>query len=181
MKPQLSPEEKLQLLKIAKEAIDDSVQGCNRNLDNIPPGPLSEPFGCFVTIKQQGRLRGCIGCFSAETPLAQTVREMARAAACRDPRFYPVSTEELPELAVEISVLSPLEKISAIEEILPGTHGLYIEKKMFRGVLLPQVAVEYGWDRETFLQQTCLKAGLEQDAWKNEADIYIFTAEIFGE
>lgn len=109
------------------------------------------------------------------------VQEMASAAANHDPRFYPISREELPELTVEVSVLSPLKKIGAIDEILPGTHGLYIEKNMFRGVLLPQVAIEFCWDRETFLQQTCLKAGLDPDAWKHEADIYIFTAEVFAD
>jgi uncharacterized protein len=181
VKTQLTLKEQRQLLAIARDAISATVCKTGPGPDTTAHGNLQNRCGCFVTIKSQGRLRGCIGCFAADTTLPETVRDMAAAAATSDPRFYPVTQEEIPELSIELSILSPLEKINTIEEILPGTHGLYIEKNMFRGVLLPQVAVEYGWDRETFLEQTCLKAGLESDAWKNEADIYIFSALIINE
>jgi AmmeMemoRadiSam system protein A len=128
-----------------------------------------------------GALRGCIGQLTPDKPLLQQVKEMAAAAATRDPRFYPMKREDLDRFSIEISVLSPLKKISSPEEIEVGKHGLYIEKNFYRGVLLPQVAVEYGWDRDTFLQQTCVKAGLDSDAWKDEAAIYIFSADIFSE
>jgi AmmeMemoRadiSam system protein A len=106
---------------------------------------------------------------------------MAVSAATRDPRFYPLRKEELGESTLEISVLTPLQKVSSIEEIEVGKHGLYIEKNTARGVLLPQVATEYGWDRETFLSQTSIKAGMMADSWKEGADIYIFGAEVFNE
>jgi len=181
MENRLTAEEKSLLLQIARDSIVESVTRCavqGRKVDN---GKLLSKSGCFVTIKIHDRLRGCIGSFTSGKPLHTTVREMAVAAATRDPRFYPLSHEELADIKLEISVLSPLKKIETVEEIQVGTHGLYIEKDLFRGVLLPQVATEYGWDRTSFLAQTCLKAGLDKDAWKNEADIYIFTAQIFSE
>jgi len=106
---------------------------------------------------------------------------MAVAAATKDPRFYPMKKQDLAEFKVEISVLSPLQKISSIEEIEVGTHGIYLERNFHRGVLLPQVATEYGWDRDAFLQQTALKAGMGRDDWKENTDIYIFSAQVFGE
>jgi len=105
---------------------------------------------------------------------------MAVAAATRDPRFYPMKLEDLENFYLEISVLTPLHKISSPEEIIVGEHGIYLEKNFSRGVLLPQVAVEHGWDRETFLRQTCLKAGLHEDAWLEGAELSIFSAEVFS-
>ncbi|NMC74006.1 MAG: AmmeMemoRadiSam system protein A [Geobacteraceae bacterium] len=177
----ISPEEQQLLLQIAREAIHEAVGAGSPCEKQEGKGNLLEKRGCFVTITTRGRLRGCIGLFSSDKPLCSTVREMAIAAATKDPRFYPLTKDELGEIELEISVLSPLKKIQSIEEIQVGVHGIYIEKNMFRGVLLPQVASEHGWDRTTFLEQTCLKAGLEPDAWKNEADIYIFSAQIFGD
>jgi AmmeMemoRadiSam system protein A len=177
----VTPEEQKTLLQIARESIIEAVSAGNVGAKQTGSGNLLLKRGCFITIKMQGRLRGCIGIFTSDKPLHATVREMAIAAATQDPRFYPMVQEELGDFGLEISILSPLKKIESIEEIRVGIHGLYIEKNLFRGVLLPQVASEHGWDRITFLAQTCLKAGLETDAWKNDADIYIFSAQVFGE
>lgn len=180
MENRLSSEEQKQLLQIARESIVESVTRGAVNARKGDNGNLLSKRGCFVTLKMLGRLRGCIGSFTSDKPLYATVQEMAVAAATRDPRFYPLRPEELDDIELEISVLSPLHKIESVEEIQIGIHGLYIEKDLFHGVLLPQVATEFGWDRTTFLAQTCLKAGLDKDAWKIEADIYIFSAQIFG-
>jgi AmmeMemoRadiSam system protein A len=178
---QLTRKEQQQLLTIARKTILEYIRKGAAEQISVANDDLAEKLGCFVTIKMHDRLRGCIGCFTSEKPLWQTVQEFAIAAASRDPRFYPLHPDELDDISIEISVLSPLKKIESIDEILVGTHGLYIEKNMYRGVLLPQVATEYGWDKTTFLTQTCLKAGLEPDAWESGADIYIFSAQVFGE
>ncbi len=177
----LSETEKRKLLLIARESIVNQVKGSQVPKFDITDENLKEKRGCFVTIKIGGRLRGCLGQFTSDKPLYHLVKEMAIAAATRDPRFYPLESDELDKIVLEISVLSPLKKIESIEEIEVGRHGLYIEKNFYRGVLLPQVAVEYDWDRSTFLEQTCIKAGLEKNDWKEETDIYIFSAEVFGE
>lgn len=180
MENRLLLRERDELLRIARESIVESVcPGCAAEM-KVGSGNLLAKSGCFVTIKIRGRLRGCIGTFISEKPLYETVREMAVAAATRDPRFYPLGPDELDLIDLEISVLSPLRRIESIDEIEVGVHGLYIEKDLYRGVLLPQVATEYGWDRSTFLAQTCLKAGLDKDAWEEGAAIYIFSAQIFG-
>lgn len=181
MNGNLSDTEKAKLLAIARECIISHVKGTQAPKFDITEENLAANRGCFVTIKSGGKLRGCLGQFTSEKPLHHLVREMAIAAATRDPRFYPLQSGDLENIELEISVLSPLTKIDSIEEIEVGKHGLYIEKNFYRGVLLPQVAVEYGWDRNTFLEQTCLKAGLEKNDWKEETDIYIFSAEVFGE
>jgi len=181
VKNHLSAAEKSLLLEIAREAILTYVRQGSKPALKASCDNLSAKQGCFVTIKQNGNLRGCLGQFTADKPLCQLIQEMAIAAATRDPRFYPMVNDDLQNFDLEISVLSPLQKIESVEEIEVGTHGLYIEKNFYRGVLLPQVAVEYGWDRNTFLSQTCLKAGLDQDAWKEDADIFIFSAEVFGD
>lgn len=180
MSPELTENDKQQLLLIAREAVTSTVKA-----SAVPETLVSEPNlqgnqGCFVCIKINGALRGCIGNFASDKPLYQMVREMAASAATHDPRFYPMKPQDLCNFSIEISVLSPLEKISSPEEIEVGTHGIYLEKNYSRGVLLPQVAVEYGWDRDTFLSQTCLKAGLRHDDWKEGADIYTFCAQVFG-
>lgn len=133
-----------------------------------------------MTLHKDGRLRGCIGMVIAMKALDETVREMARAAALEDPRFEPVSEEELPRIEVEISVLSPMREITA-NEVVVGRHGLLISHDGRRGLLLPQVPVEWNWDREMFLAQTCMKAGLSPDQWMRGAKIEAFTAEVFGE
>ena len=142
---------------------------------------LKEKMGAFVCLKTHGELKGCIGHIKGFLPLDETIREMAKQAAFYDPRFAPLDAGEWKETEVEISVLTPMRKIESVEEIEVGMHGLYIEKGLDTGLLLPQVAVEYGWDRATFLRETCLKAGLPPDAWKDGADIYVFTADVFGE
>jgi AmmeMemoRadiSam system protein A len=177
----LSTEEKEKLLAIARESITCHVKGEQVPVFDVKEENLLKCVGCFVTIKSDGKLRGCLGQFTSGKPLHMLVREMAVAAATRDPRFYPMRNEDLANFELEISVLSPLERIDSVDEIEVGKHGLYIEKNFYRGVLLPQVAVEYGWDRNTFLSQTCLKAGLGKDDWKDEAEIYIFSAEVFAE
>ena len=177
----LNSADKKLLLQLAREAITTTVQSGKIRVHQITDTHLLAPHGCFVTIKRQGTLRGCIGNFNSEKPLYLLVQEMAASAATRDPRFYPMKEEDLAEFELEISVLSPLNKIASPEEVVVGKHGLYLEKNFSRGVLLPQVAVEHGWDRETFLNQTALKAGLKKEDWKEGADIYLFTAEVFGE
>src|SRR5208282_4436314 len=146
MQKQMSFKEKQLLIEIARETIISHVLTGTipkRDVNNIN---LQVKQGCFVCIKINGMLRGCIGNFLSDKPLYQLVQEMAVSAATRDPRFYPMKKDDLKDFDLEISVLSPLHKISSIEEIEVGVHGLYMEKNFSRGVLLPQVAVEYGWD-----------------------------------
>lgn len=156
----------------------------------VPPVPVSEldpglmqTCGAFVTLHSGPRLRGCIGTFEATAPLAEAVRDMAVAAATRDPRFPSVTVTELPDLRLEISVLSPRWTVTdPLTELRVGEHGIYITKGWHRGVLLPQVATDNGWDLDTFLQHTCLKAGLGTDAWRApDAQVQGFSAQVFGE
>lgn len=181
MNEKLNSTEKKLLLQLAREAITSTVQTGKTSVRQVTDPKLVAPHGCFVTIKRQGALRGCIGNFSSEKPLYLLVQEMAVSAATRDPRFYPMKEEDLAEFDLEISVLSTLSKVDSPEEVVVGKHGLYLEKNFSRGVLLPQVAVEQGWDRETFLNQTALKAGLKKEDWKEGTDIYVFSAEVFAE
>lgn len=178
----LSESESEILLSIAHQAIHGLLSNQIYRPDPREEKNLNKSFGCFVTIKRHGELRGCIGNFQSDLPLYKLVAEMAVASASKDPRFHPMEKSELDDFSLEISVLSPLEKIDDIEQIEVGTHGIYIEKNFSRGVLLPQVATEQGWDRPTFLQQTCLKAGLPPDAWQSsDADVYIFSAQVIKE
>jgi len=177
----LTKKERKELLKIAREAIVDHVANGKVPAVTSTSEGLNLHSGCFVTIKQKGELRGCIGNFVSDQPLYLLVQEMALSAATRDPRFYPMKANDLADFTLDISVLSPLEKTASIEEIKVGKHGIYIVKGSYRGVLLPQVATEYGWNRDQFLRHTCLKAGLPEDAWQGECDIYIFSAQVFGE
>lgn len=165
---------------IAKTVVENKVRGKAVPEFKIESPILKENRGAFVTIQKKGQLRGCIGYIEGHGPLHKTIEEMAEAAAFRDPRFTPVKENELPELEIEISVLTPLKKIQDINEIQVGKHGIYIKKDWFSGLLLPQVATEYGWDRQTFLEHTCQKAGLPPNAWKDKnIEIYIFSADIF--
>jgi uncharacterized protein len=177
----ISPKEKQLLLKIARDTIVSYVMDETVPQIEITNKNLQVNQGCFVCVKINGMLRGCIGNFISQKPLYLLVQEMAVSAATQDPRFYPMKMSELEDFNLEISVISPLSKISSIDEIKVGVHGLYLEKNFSRGVLLPQVAVEYGWDRETFLAQTCLKAGLAKDDWKEGTDIFIFSAHVFND
>jgi len=186
--PEFSPEERKILLTIAQAAIAAKFAGkpLPDRSSFAPSSPgvwaaLEKPRGVFTTLYLRGELRGCVGYVAAIRPLAQAVAETACAAAFEDSRFWPVSAEEAPELKVSLSVLSPLFPIHA-GQVEVGRHGLVISDGLRRGLLLPQVPVEHGWDRETFLQQTCRKAGLPLDAWKwKSATIEAFEAEVFGE
>jgi len=179
---ELSAREKEILLSIARQAIEQFIRTGEYEVEPREEKSLNTRSGCFVSIKQDGRLRGCIGNFQSELPLFEEVAEMAVSSATKDPRFYPMTEGDLDGFKLEISVLSPLHKIEEVDEIEIGRHGIYLEKSFHRGVLLPQVAAEHDWDRETFLKQTCIKAGLPTEAWKNEdAEIYIFSAQVFAE
>lgn len=143
---------------------------------------LNQKRGAFVSLHEKGgALRGCIGYVEPIKPLLQTIVDMAIACATKDPRFDPVTPDEFPNLDLEVSVLSPLEHVRRVEEIQVGKHGLMIKKGYYSGLLLPQVAVEFGWDRAQFLRETSRKAGLSADAWKeSDAKLYVFSAQVFG-
>ncbi len=174
-----SPSERTLLLRLAHQSIEAALE--NRPVDLTPPDAhLAELRGAFTTLHLKGRLRGCIGYVFPTQSLYQTVAETARAAAFDDPRFQPVTLPEASGLKVEISVLSPLRPVAS-EEVIVGKHGLVVTQGNRRGLLLPQVPVEWEWDRQTFLAQTCLKAGLEPEAWRHGAEVQAFTAEVFGE
>jgi AmmeMemoRadiSam system protein A len=178
----LTEVEKKGLLDIARRTIESRLTSSEQQVSVVASKKLEEKRGAFVTIKKHGKLRGCIGYIEAIKPLCQVVEEMAEAAAFRDPRFVPLTFDELKDLDIEISVLTPLKQVKDINEIEVGIHGIYIVRKGNSGLLLPQVATEYGWDRQTFLGQTCLKAGLDYNAWRDkDTKIYIFSADVFSE
>jgi AmmeMemoRadiSam system protein A len=168
------------LLEIARAAVSARVEG--RTF--APPegaGVLQQPSGAFVTLTEAGELRGCIGYPESEEPLARVVAQCAAAAAASDPRFPPVTPDEVPRLHLEISVLGPIVPVADPAEIVVGRDGLVVQHGFRRGLLLPQVAVEWGWDTLTFLSHTCAKAGLPRDAWRSGAQVFRFEAEVFGE
>jgi AmmeMemoRadiSam system protein B/AmmeMemoRadiSam system protein A len=176
----LSEEEKKTLHEIAHTVIWNKASGKKVPEFNSTSERLKELRGAFVTINKKGSLRGCIGHIKGVKPLYQSVEDMAAAAAFQDPRFPPVTKKELKDLDIEISVLTPFKQITDVSEIEVGKHGLFIERGFNSGLLLPQVATEYNWDRDTFLEHTCRKAGLPPDAWKEkDIKIYIFSADIF--
>mgnify|MGYP005834943947 CR=1 FL=1 len=178
----LNKEERKSLIQLARNTI-------KARLSRQPPPeyiPCSKALkvrsGAFVTLHKGGSLRGCIGLVQATKPLYETVREMAIAAAFEDPRFPPLSRDEFDDIDIEISVMSPVRQISDVNEIEVGKHGIIIKRGFNQGLLLPQVATEQGWDRNTFLEHTCYKAGLSGDCWqKPGTEIYIFSAEVFSE
>jgi AmmeMemoRadiSam system protein B/AmmeMemoRadiSam system protein A len=176
----LTEEEKETLRQIAYSSIERRLKGEKTPMGDVLTGPLKEKRGAFVSLHKHGQLRGCIGSIQPTKPLHQTVEEMAAAAAFDDPRFESLTSKELKDIELEISVLTPLERIRDVKEIEVGRHGLYIKKGFFSGLLLPQVATDYHWDRLTFLEETCRKAGLPRNAWKEkDAEIYLFSADIF--
>jgi AmmeMemoRadiSam system protein A len=178
----LSEDEKRLLLKLALDAINASVKKHPMPDYTTKSGNLLMPRGAFVTIYRHGDLRGCIGYVQPHRPLVETVIDAAIKAASEDFRFNPLTEEELMEIDVEISVLSPLTRIEDFRNIRIGIHGIMIEQGSYRGLLLPQVAAEHGWDAGTFLSQTCRKAGLMPDAWKHpQTRVSVFTAEVIGE
>jgi len=174
-----SPAERTSLLTLAHQAILSALQQRDISLDP-PSAHLAEPRGVFTSLYLREELRGCVGYVLPTAPLYRAVAETARAAAFDDTRFDPVKMDEAASLRVELSVLSLPRPIQA-DAVEVGRHGLLISSAGFRGLLLPQVPVERGWDRITFLEQTCRKAGLPIDAWESGATIEAFTAEVFGE
>src|SRR5262245_3768345 len=168
------------LLSIARQALEARVAG-DRPPQVICIGPLALRCGAFVSIHNGDQLRGCLGRLSPSSPLGATLVYLGGAVADSDPRFPPVLPDELPWLQMEISLLTPERSIASIDEITVGTHGVIVEQGRSRGLLLPQVATEFGWDRETFLQHACQKAGLPDCAWKTGARMLVFEARIFAE
>jgi MEMO1 family protein len=179
----LSDAEEDELMALARKSVETAVK--EQKLYECPASarePLMQERGAFVTLKKNGQLRGCIGYSAPLKPLYFTVRDVAAMAAVRDIRFPPVGARELPELQYEISVLSPLRRVLDVNRIEVGKHGLVVKKGSKEGLLLPQVPVEQGWDRNTFLQQACVKAGLPVSAWQDDdTDVFEFTALVFGE
>jgi len=180
----LDRDEQRCLLELARQAIAAAVGGAPLDLNawsaRLPAEQLREPGAAFVTLRHFGRLRGCVGTVRAVKSLYLAVADAAISAAVRDPRFEPVAAEELPQLKIEISLLSPFFPVQP-EEVKPGEHGLMISQGFHRGLLLPCTAVEHGWSRESFLAETCAKAGLERGAWQKGALIEAFTAFVFSE
>jgi uncharacterized protein len=172
---------KQELVEIARAAVTAAVKGSAADVPHLADPPSAS--GAFVTLKSHGQLRGCIGTLECRRAIDEEVARVAVSAAREDPRFDPVRPAELPDLEVEVSVLGPLERIDPLDPdaVVVGRHGLVVEQGWRRGLLLPQVAPEWGWDREQFLEQTCRKAGLPLDAWRHGATVYRFEAEVFGE
>ena len=179
----LTDDQKMYLLRIARASLEAAVEGGQAPDVHTEDAALLEERGAFVTLKRGGELRGCLGYVEGIEPLIQAVAENAAAAAERDPRFSPVRPAELPGILIEVSALTPLKLVENPEaEVEVGTHGLMVCLGPNRGLLLPQVPEEWGWEREEFLQHTCQKAGLAPDEWHNpSAEIYSFEAEVFGE
>jgi AmmeMemoRadiSam system protein A len=179
----LTDEQKSALLRVARESMTAHVLGHSaRPVDDSPE--LPDASGVFVTIKRRGELRGCLGTLQCRAGLAEEVARCARDSASEDPRFPRVARAELPDLTLEVSVLGPLEPIDPREPdaVVVGRHGLVVEDGRRRGLLLPQVPVEWGWSAEQFLRQTCNKANLAEDCWSSgSARVYRFEAEVFGE
>lgn len=169
------------LMQLAEDVINACVKGQPIPQPQEIPAICKEKRGAFVTIEKHGRLRGCIGYILPVYQLYETVIEVAQSAALRDPRFNPVTPDELKDLDLEISVLTVPEKIDDPSIIKVGKHGIIIKRGFYQGLLLPQVATDYGWDRETFLEHTCQKAGLPPNAWKDKnTEISIFSAQVFN-
>lgn len=181
----LNPQQRTQLLTIARRSIETVLEGGRPAVDAAAvDADLQRPSGAFVSLHmgKGGDLRGCIGSIQPVAPLVQAVANNAVNAAFRDPRFHPLRKDELVVLHIEISVMSPIVPVASVEEIEVGRDGLIIARGSRAGLLLPQVATEYGWDRETFLRHTCTKAGLPPDSWRSpDVRIERFWAEVFGE
>ena len=168
------------LLALAREAITDCARGI-RPPEVAAPGAGARLAGLFVSLHKHGDLRGCIGRLDTNEPLSKIVADCARSACSADPRFPPVSPAELPDIDIELSVLGDLEPIASPDDVIVGQHGLVVELGRARGLLLPQVATQWGWDARGFVEQTCRKAGLPTDAWQHGAKLWRFEAEVFTE
>lgn len=179
----LNDAQRKRLLQIARESITSYVRDGKKKTFIEKDPALNRNMGAFVTLQENGDLRGCIGNMVGQGPLYQTVADMAIEAATGDPRFQKLAPQEIGKIGIEISVLSPMERVRSADEIkIPG-HGVIVRKGFASGVYLPQVATETGWTKEEFLTSLCAqKAGLAPDAWKDPStEIYVFTAEVFGE
>lgn len=175
-----SKQERRDILELARESLRESIYHNRQNIAIPENGIFALRCGAFVSLHRLGKLRGCIGIIEPAENLGRTVVQCAVSAAREDPRFAPLHPEEVEDVEIEVSVLTPPEPIDA-ENVVIGKHGLLIEQGLRRGLLLPQVAVEHGLDREKFLQETCRKAGIEADAWKDkDTRIFGFTCEIIG-
>lgn len=181
--PMFTDVEQRALVEIARAAVTEAITG--RRAPARPDGldRLTGASGAFVTLKRDGQLRGCIGTLECRRPLADEIARVAVSAAREDSRFDPLRAAELDDLDVEVSVLGPLEEIDPTDPgaIEIGRHGLVVEQGTRSGLLLPQVATEWGWDREQFLVNTCKKAGLPPDCWRRGAKVYRFAADVFGD
>jgi AmmeMemoRadiSam system protein A len=176
----IGPEDQRRLLDLAHSALEARVR--HAGLPDIDSSLVPDVRrGAFVSIFHDGELRGCLGRLNSQLPIARLVAQLAQAVADSDPRFDRVTPQELAGIGFEISVLTREREIQSVEEIDLGRHGLIVEQGTSRGLLLPQVPTEHGWDRDTFLDHTCLKAGLAADAWRRGARIFIFEAQVFGE
>ncbi len=176
----LTPHDQQRLLRHARRAIAARLE--ERPLEPLgSPGALDEPAAAFVTIRLGGRLRGCIGSVEDDESLHEVVARCAGDAATRDPRFPPLPPADLPDVRLEISVLTPFRRVADPAETEVGRHGVMVEQGPHRALLLPQVAPEWGWDRDTFLSQACVKAGLPADAWRTAAAVHTFEAQVFEE
>lgn len=178
--PWLTEEDQRRLLALARRAFEARVRR------QPPPEPacggaLEAPAGAFVTIHNRGELRGCLGRLESRAALGDTIAQLAASVSDSDPRFDPVSLLELPDIDIEISVLTPERAIDSIDEIELGRHGVIVELGPHRGLLLPQVATEQQWDREAFVSHACLKAALPRDVWRHGARLLVFEAQVFGE
>jgi hypothetical protein len=179
--PDLTAAQEESLLSLARSALETYLEEGSIPDQEIDDPTLTRRSGVFVTLRQHGELRGCIGRTRADLPLCEAVPHMSVQAATEDPRFPPLTREALDDVTIEISVLSPFRRVTDAAQIEVGTHGLMIFKDGQQGLLLPQVPVEQGWDRETYLHNICLKAGLPEGCWRNGAALYTFTARVFGE
>lgn len=177
----LSEGARRRLLEIARASIEGYLRTGNLLHLQEEDQELLQPLAVFVSLKRAGMLRGCVGSVEAEEPLYLAVSSCAVASATRDPRFPPLTLEELPSTTIEISILSPLKRMIHPAEIQVGRHGLLVSHGHRHGLLLPQVAFEMGWDREMLLRHVCLKAGLPQEAWQQGAEVHLFTAEVIRE
>ena len=179
---QMKVESKELLLQIARDAITCHLEGRIPSKLQGLDAELLQKSGAFVTLQNEEQLRGCVGQITPDKPLYATVARAAIAAATRDPRFHPVNASEMPQLKIEISVLTAPQPLERIEDLEIGIHGLYIEDGVHSGLLLPQVAIAHNWNRTQFLQQACKKAQLPEEAWQNsETEIYLFSSQVFGE
>jgi AmmeMemoRadiSam system protein A len=178
----LSERARMKLRAIAETVVAAIARGENPDIPEPPEDDLElhAPRGAFVTLKIRGKLRGCIGTVTPAFPTWRAVREMAEAATSRDPRFPPVRPDEVDGVDIEVSILDPMKPVTDPADIEIGRDGLCIKRGIANGLLLPQVPTEQGWDRETFLKHTCLKAGLPEDAWRDDdVELMSFRAEVF--